>query len=56
VRSGPSTLYSVVGVVGQEEFVTVLAKDGGWRYIQTASGVRGWSNIEGLTTCDCALP
>jgi uncharacterized protein YgiM (DUF1202 family) len=56
VRSGPGLLYSVVSVLSRDEFVTVLARDGGWRYIQTPSGARGWSNIEGLTRCDCALP
>jgi N-acetylmuramoyl-L-alanine amidase len=56
VRTGPSTLYAVVTVLNQNEFVTVLAKQGGWRYIQTSGGKRGWSNIEGLSRCDCALP
>lgn len=56
VRTGPSTLYSVVTVVSQNEFVTVLAKSGGWRYIKTSNGTLGWSNIDGLTGCDCTLP
>ncbi len=56
VRIGPGIQYSVATIINQNEFVTVLAKSGGWRYIQTASGQRGWSNIEGLSKCDCALP
>jgi uncharacterized protein YgiM (DUF1202 family) len=56
VRTGPGLLFAPVFILNQGEFVTVLAKSGGWRYIQTSGGVRGWSNIEGLTQCDCALP
>jgi uncharacterized protein YgiM (DUF1202 family) len=56
VRTGPGVLYAVVTVLNQGDFVTVLAKGRGWRYIKTAGGVRGWSSTVGLLRCDCGLP
>ncbi|MBI3764669.1 MAG: SH3 domain-containing protein [Chloroflexi bacterium] len=56
VRVGPGLFYKVVTTLHQGDFVTVLAKDSGWRYIQTAGGTTGWAHMSGLLRCDCALP